>query len=343
MLNSSNCNLDVHFVVRCQRSPKFSSPESPLFAQLVALIERCIRTAIDDQTGEPLSEEELDSRLNAKIHAFRKLAFTDYFTLLKEVVFTSTGELTNAAHLRKLLQLTSDTELLDIAAKLGVVTSRDLSESQELLRSRDFVTDLLIYRLTKPKVSSISSLNLLSLYPDEKILFDTNLIPENDLVTTERIAVYPLPKLNLQFLSLSDYLQRNFELYRLESAFAIRTDLLDAVSRMKPGTNRTIGADKPGAAGSGIVFEGWARMAVPLLKLSLTEVCKPHIGELIPSRTSCMVEVESGSLGASTIRLLIDIYRLMSHASVPMCEVSGRRSENTMVIVYLSLLEIANP
>lgn len=44
----------------------------------------------------------------------------------------------------------------------------------------------------------------------------------------------PLPKLHLQFLSLHDYLLRNFQLFRLESAYEIRTDIEDVVARMKP-------------------------------------------------------------------------------------------------------------
>lgn len=43
-----------------------------------------------------------------------------------------------------------------------------------------------------------------------------------------------LPKLNLQFLTLHDYLLRNFNLFRLESTYEIRQDIEDVVCRMKP-------------------------------------------------------------------------------------------------------------
>lgn len=59
-----------------------------------------------------------------------------------------------------------------------------------------------------------------------------------------------LPKLNLQFLTLHDYLLRNCNLFRLESTFEIRQDIEDAVSRMLPWK------DEEG----GVVFGGWARM-----------------------------------------------------------------------------------
>lgn len=47
--------------------------------------------------------------------------------------------------------------------------------------------------------------------------------------------VLALPKLNLQFLSFYDYLLRCFTLYRLESAYEIRADIVDAVKRSEWG------------------------------------------------------------------------------------------------------------
>jgi intron-binding protein aquarius len=80
----------------------------------------------------------------------------------------------------------------------------------------------------------------------------------NDYNGTQVLA---LPKLNLQFLTVHDYLLRNFILYRLESAYEIREDIVDAVKRMGP---------KMGLRGT--VFAGWARMALQISSLSIDEV-----------------------------------------------------------------------
>lgn len=48
------------------------------------------------------------------------------------------------------------------------------------------------------------------------------------------VGCLALPKLNLQFLTLHDYLLRDFNLFRLESTYEIRQDIEDSVSRMKP-------------------------------------------------------------------------------------------------------------
>lgn len=63
-----------------------------------------------------------------------------------------------------------------------------------------------------------------------------------------------LPKLNLQFLTLYDYLLRNFTLFRLESTYEIRQDVEDVVELISPRVN-----------GDGkTIFTGWARMALPI-------------------------------------------------------------------------------
>ncbi len=41
--------------------------------------------------------------------------------------------------------------------------------------------------------------------------------------------------MNLQFLSPSDYLLRNFHLFRLEAAYEVREDLQVALQRLAPG------------------------------------------------------------------------------------------------------------
>ena len=53
------------------------------------------------------------------------------------------------------------------------------------------------------------------LYPNEDVLWDENVVPS---VTYTGDGCLALPKLNLQFLTLQDYLLRNFNLFRLEAA-----------------------------------------------------------------------------------------------------------------------------
>ena len=62
--------------------------------------------------------------------------------------------------------------------------------------------------------SQIEALNTMPLYPTEEIIWDENIVPMEYFSGEGCLA---LPKLNLQFLTLHDYLLRNFNLFRLES------------------------------------------------------------------------------------------------------------------------------
>ena len=71
-----------------------------------------------------------------------------------------------------------------------------------------------------------------------------------------------IPKLNLQFLTLHDYLLRNFELFRLESNYEIRQDIEDVIRRISPMYNSDV--QTPDHA----TLTGWARMGIPIKGVS---------------------------------------------------------------------------
>lgn len=116
------------------------------------------------------------------------------------------------------------------------------------------------------------------LYPTEDIIWDENVVPNEYFSGDNCLA---LPKLNLQFLTLHDYLYRNFNLFRLESTYEIRQDIEDAVIRMLPWQSEE----------GEVVFGGWARMALPIQEFAVIEVGKPLLGERKPSRVRADVSV----------------------------------------------------
>ena len=103
------------------------------------------------------------------------------------------------------------------------------------------------------------------LLPTESSLWDPTLVPS----PSQPVA---LAKNSLQYLSLSDYLSREYELTRRESYYAVREDLAAAVLKMRARL------DLAGAT----VFTGLSRMAVPLTSFSLTAVRRAGVGETVP-------------------------------------------------------------
>jgi hypothetical protein len=81
---------------------------------------------------------------------------------------------------------------------------------------------------------------------------------------------YPVPKLNLQFLTNFDYLLRNFTLFKFESTYEIKQDIQDVIERIHPVFDS-----------KGILrdFDGWSRMAIPIKIFKILVSKKPKIGK----------------------------------------------------------------
>lgn len=81
---------------------------------------------------------------------------------------------------------------------------------------------------------------------------------------------YPVPKLNLQFLTNFDYLLRNFTLFKFESTYEIKQDIQDVIERIHPVFDE-----------KGILrdFDGWSRMAIPIKSFKILVSKKPKIGK----------------------------------------------------------------
>ena len=288
---------DMHLLVRCRRSAVFTNQHGKLFSQLVGMIDSCMHFEVHDQTGRALAPQEMMRIQNDRIHKLQTLAFAQYPTILKDLVFSSSGELAKADTLRKHFELLTTAQLTDIAAKLARLSNSDLeafkgpgvdSESTDLVPvaaktsvtllspvefledspQRSFVMDVLIDSLSSRR-SQLEALNRLSLYPSEELLWDQYQVPIGNTYSSDRPLA--LPKLNLQFLTVHDYLLRNFELFRLESAFEIREDLIDSIRRMGP---------RSGLKGQ-TLFGGWARMALPIISASIDEVSLVNISCII--------------------------------------------------------------
>ena len=78
-----------------------------------------------------------------------------------------------------------------------------------------------------------------------------------------------------------------FKLFRLESCYEIREDIVDAVKRVKSVSTLD----------GTVCFNGWARMAVPIQSFKLTEVKNPNIGESKPADVRAQIEVDLRTFG----------------------------------------------
>ncbi|XP_006823851.1 RNA helicase aquarius [Saccoglossus kowalevskii] len=268
-----NTVLDnAHLVVKCRMSNLSQRKEGRLFNQLLNVLKFYAGFEIDERSGEALTDHDMTNIHYDRITSLQRGAFK-YFPELKKFSMANVGSIDTRDKLLAHFEPLSTEKLHEIAAYLNLVPPFESDEKFE----KEFLLELLVSRHER-RASQLQELNEMPLYPTEEVLWDENIVPTQFFSGEDCLA---LPKLNLQFLTLHDYLLRNFNLFRLESTYEIRQDVEDSVSRLKPWL----------AEDGNMVFGGWARMALPITTFSVVEVAKPNIGENHPSQVRADITV----------------------------------------------------
>eukprot|EP00066_Takifugu_rubripes_P001547 XP_003962796.1 PREDICTED: intron-binding protein aquarius [Takifugu rubripes] len=267
---------DSHMVVRCHLSGLVhrEEEEGHLFCQLLDMLKFYTGFEINDQTGNALTQKEMTTIHYEKITSLQRAAFV-HFPDLQDFALSNVAAVDTRESLNKIFGNLSPNSLHKVASYLCLLP--DLPEGQDTTYENEFLLELLVTHHER-RISQIEQLNQMPLYPTEKIIWDENIVPTEYYSGEGCLA---LAKLNLQFLTLHDYLLRNFNLFRLESTYEIRQDIEDVVFRMKPWQSEY----------GGVVFGGWARMAQHISSFSIVEVAKPNIGESWPARVRADVTV----------------------------------------------------
>ncbi|VEN47986.1 unnamed protein product, partial [Callosobruchus maculatus] len=250
-----------------------SSPKC-FSCMLLDMLKFYTRFEISDESGDPLTDHDMTQIHYSQITSLQKAAFAK-FPDLRNFALANVASVDTRKALQKHFGPLSQEKLRLIATYLNLVPPLGKEEEFKWCRlDETFLKELLISRHER-RVSQLEALNEMPLYPTEDIIWDENIVPTAYFSGEGCLA---LPKLNLQFLTLHDYLLRNFNLFRLESTYEIRQDIEDAVSRLK-------------AEDGSIYYGGWARMAQPITNFAVVEVAKPNIGEKRPSRVRADVTV----------------------------------------------------
>ncbi|CAL4939706.1 unnamed protein product [Urochloa decumbens] len=261
---------DVAVVAKCHLSALYTHEKGRLFAQLVDLLQFYEGFEINDHSGTQLGDDDVLQAHYSRFQAFQLLAFKQV-PKLRDFALSSIGALHKRADLTKKLLVLSDVELQDLVCnKLKLISEKDPCSGR-----RDFLIEVLVAFFEK-RQSQKDAVNALPLYPNEQIMWDESLVPSINYSGEGCLA---LPKLNLQFLTLHDYLLRNFNLFRLESTYEIREDIQEAVPHLHAHINNE----------GETAFRGWSRMAVPIKEFKITEVKQPNIGEVKPSAVTADV------------------------------------------------------
>lgn len=272
-------------------------------------------TYTDTTSSSPLlSVSEWRTIHHRRAGIFQKMCHRYYSEQLPDVIYAGVGLLcappTNhqTSYLRQSLGGLSDAEFAELLHRMRLIDAH--AESRPETYDRNFLLAVLEEYLVIPP-DPLQELQSSPPYPTEQLLWDFSKIPPGhaSLLSSPVLSV---PKLLTQYLSFPDYLGRNFELVRLESAYGIRSDLTDVIRRVRPVLRQKLLEEHEDEmystsddVGSMLQteFTGWARMALELQgKLQIIRVHKPLLGHRFPSQVIAEITVDLNPCGAAIRR-----------------------------------------
>lgn len=167
---------------------------------------------INDETGDALTDHDMIQIHYSKIKSLQMAVFAKYPDL-RLFALSNVASVDTRDSLEKHFGALDQNSLKEIACYLNLIPDTLEAPFQWHRLDAKFLKALLISRHER-RTSQLETLNEMPLYPTEQIIWNENIVPTEYYSGEDCLA---LPKLNLQFLTLHDYLLRNFDLFRLES------------------------------------------------------------------------------------------------------------------------------
>lgn len=243
---------DLHVLPALAVSPVVHDEANGLLRDMAALLAHYTHFSVDDQTGAQLSETEAYDKHCTRLAVLQRLALKHFKDKLTVLALSNYGSIDKRDELAALLAPLTDDEIVQLADLLHLRTAYPSSCKVQI--GRKFLLEALLGTFEKRPTFQDEAREL-SIMPTEQNIFDTSLARSEGYDGSKPLA---LPKLNLQYLSVGDFLWRSLVLYRNESFYGIRQDIEAALLRVEP----TVG-------GSGETrFARAGKMAMPIQKLS---------------------------------------------------------------------------
>lgn len=226
----------------------FNEEDNGLLRELHALLAHYTYFTIDDQTGMQLSNGEAYDKHCAGLAKLQRVSLKDFKDKLAVLALSNYGSIDKREELQSLLEPLTDEEILRLLSSLSFRTT--YPETLQMPLNRKFYLEVILSAFEKKETYQDTAKST-AVVPTEKLLFDGSFQRADSYDGSHPL---PLPKLNLQYLSIGDFLWRAFVLYRRESFYGIRKDIETAMRRLRPENNRS----------GGTSFSGFSKMALPI-------------------------------------------------------------------------------
>lgn len=226
----------------------YNDEGNSLIRDLLSLLSHYTFFPMNDQIGAQLSPTEAFDQHCSALSRLQRVSLQSFKDKLTVLALSNYGAIDKREELEALLAPLEDDELVQLAVKLDFRVA--YPESLPVTIDRKFIMEVFMTTYERRKSFQESS-ERLAVVPTEQTLFDSAFQRADTYDGSHPLA---LPKLNLQYLSLGDFLWRALILYRCEAFYGIRRDIEVALRRLQPESSQ------PGQT----TFSGFSKMAIPI-------------------------------------------------------------------------------
>ncbi|EPS36509.1 hypothetical protein H072_9940 [Dactylellina haptotyla CBS 200.50] len=270
-------------ILPCLRlSSMFTSQSNVIFRDLVALFEHYYYFDIDAATDLNETNAISNSKYRKNITKLQRESIQVSRNKLTVLGLTNYASISKKEDLEHQISSLDDKELAELYQRLSFRKSYPQGVSQSV--NRQFMLCTIVEAFSwRPGPAEI--VKSASVFPNEESLFNGPL-PNNSYNGLHPI---PVPKLNIQYLSPTDFLWRIFSLYKAESFHEIRRDLQDSLKKLRPKFHN-----------GSTIFTGVTKMALQINKISILEVAPPRVGESYPFYVHAELDLCLDKMSADT-------------------------------------------
>lgn len=277
---------DLNLLALIRISPMFNTQDNGLLRDLFALFRHFVNFPVDDNTGSQHSKAQSYERHCENLARLQRTALRHFKETLTVLALSNYGAIDQRKELEEFLTPLTDAELEEMCLLLGFRTAYPSASNIQV--SRGLLMEIVLLAHEKRKTFQ-ETVRDLSTQPTETELYEPSLLRNETYNGSRSLAI---PKLNLQYLSVGDFLWRSFILYRCEQFFEIRKYLEDTIKRLQP---RTTGSE------GGVHFDGFSKVALPITKPAILEAAPAKVGHDRPAYVRAEITLNVSKL-ADTVR-----------------------------------------
>lgn len=267
-------------------SPVFNDEDNGLLRDLFALLKHYTYFSIDDHSGVQHSRTEAYEKHCSTLASLQRTALKHFKEKLTILALSNYGSIDKRSELEGHLEALSDAEITDLCGFLDIRTS--YPSPSKIVVERRFLIEVLLSTHEKRKTFQETARDL-SVLPTEVTLFEAMLLRNDNYNGSQPLAI---PKLNLQYLTVGDFLWRSFILHRCEAFYEIRKHVEDTIKRLRPKMSRD----------GKTMFDGFSKMALPITKPSILEVVPALVGDDKPSAVRAEIALDVSRLSENIRR-----------------------------------------